>query len=219
MSQRPSDCPGIVVAFHTPDPIYSREADRLRRSLDLLGLKNEIRTIESQGEWVRNAGQKPKFLAEMRRQHSEPILYVDVDAVFHRNPWLSLSEWSECDLAFHRTSSGELLSGTLLIGDTPEAEGLLDEWRRACEASPQKWDQVALDEVLQSTKIDLKVGSLPADYCWIFDKESNGSGSIVIEHLQASREGSERRYGFILRKKLRLRRQRIRQIDRVLGRR
>jgi len=44
---------GLIVAFHTPDAIYEAEAERLRKSLDGLGLDYEISVVEPESNWVR----------------------------------------------------------------------------------------------------------------------------------------------------------------------
>lgn len=206
---------GIVVGFHTPDPVYSAEAKRLARSLELLGVPMDIATVNSAGEWVRNAGQKPQILRTMRARHRGPLLYVDVDAVFHRDPWPPLMHsHADCDLAFYRTPQGELLSGTLLIADTPAAATLLDDWAAACAADPQAWDQRVLDQLLKNRPI--RTGELPAAYCWIFDMDDAMPEDVVIEHLQASREHAGKRWGLITPNRLNRRRRRVQQIEATL---
>ena len=90
---------------------------------------------------------KPGVLVGMRRKHRGPMLYVDVDAVFHRNPWPSLAAL-DCDIAAYHEPDGHLLSGTLYINDTPAAATLLDEWAAACGANPDEWDQLVLERIL-----------------------------------------------------------------------
>lgn len=205
---------GIVVAFHTPDAVYTAEAKRMARSLELLDLPMDIETVSSVGEWVRNAGQKPQVLRTMRALHRGPLLYSDVDAVFHRDPWPGLRRYDDCDLAFHRTPQGELLSGTLLIADTPAATTLLDDWAAACAADPQAWDQRVLDQLLKNRPI--RTGELPAAYCWIFDMDGQVPETIAIEHLQASREHGSKRLGLLTPNRLNRRRRRLKQIEAIL---
>lgn len=207
---------GTIIGFHTTDQTYTREAERLRRCLDLLALPYEIRPVESLGGWVRNAAQKPTIIQEMRARYSGSLLYVDVDAVFHQNPWNSLGEYQNVDIAFYRTPEGELLSGTLLLNDTPGAAEILERWVAACASSPEEWDQVILDKVLQKNPEEFRIATIPASFCWIFDCKNQSTVDIVIEHLQASREGRERKFGFIVPNRLRRRRNRIEEIERIL---
>ena len=89
---------GMVVAFFTRDSIYDAEKNRLLRSAQRLGLAVDAEPIESTGSWVRNASMKPSVLVAMRKKHTGPLLYVDVDAVFHRDPWPTLAAL-DCDIA------------------------------------------------------------------------------------------------------------------------
>jgi hypothetical protein len=89
------------VAFYTKNSLYEFEARRMVSSARRLGLSVETTAFDSAGSWVRNASLKAAFLLEARQQHRGPLLYVDVDAVFHRNPWPQLSQY-ECDIALYR---------------------------------------------------------------------------------------------------------------------
>ncbi len=212
---------GMVVGFFTKDSIYETEKDRLLRSVEAVSLTADIVEIASQGSWVRNAGMKPGVLIEMRRKHRGPLLYVDVDAIFHRNPWPFLMNM-DCDFAAHYEPEGNLLSGTLLINDTPAAAELLQEWAQGCLDAPEEWDQRVLEKVIaddaRRTTPCYRIERLPVSYCWIFDKISNeSSGQIYIEHLQASREKKKRKRWFgRVGKALARRRDRVKEIERIL---
>ena len=182
---------GMTVAFFTRDSIYETEKNRLVRSAERLQLPVDAQAIDTTGSW-RNAAMKPGVLVGMRRKHRGPMLYVDVDAVFHRNPWPSLAAL-DCDIAAYHEPDGHLLSGTLYINDTPAAATLLDEWAAACGANPDEWDQLVLERILAEdaarAEPRYRQARLPVAYCWIFDKIDNAaSAQVYIEHLQASRE-------------------------------
>jgi hypothetical protein len=236
---RPDD--GAIVAFYTPGGVYETEKDRMLRSAELLGLKAAATAVSSAGSWVRNAGLKPGFLLEQRASLRGPLLYLDVDAVLHRNPWTLLRDMA-CDIAAYYDDAdvGEdgggvaavddqgasLLSGTLLLNDTPGALEILRRWQDRCTANPDMWDQRALQEVLaedaRSPDPLFRVARLPVSCCWIFDKVGNGmAGSEVhIEHLQASREAAPdgKAYAKAPRRLIR-RRDRVATIERILFRR
>ena len=211
---------GMTVAF-TRDSIYETEKNRLVRSAERLQLPVDAQAIDTTGSWVRNAAMKPGVLVGMRRKHRGPMLYVDVDAVFHRNPWPSLAAL-DCDIAAYHEPDGHLLSGTLYINDTPAAATLLDEWAAACGANPDEWDQLVLERILAEdaarAEPRYRQARLPVAYCWIFDKIDNAaSAQVYIEHLQASREnkplkGLFRKPG----RNVRRRRDRIRTIEKIL---
>ena len=49
--------------------------------------------------WLANTRYKTKFMIEARKLHRGPLLHVDVDAVFHGDPWPYLNGL-DCDAAF-----------------------------------------------------------------------------------------------------------------------
>ncbi|WP_454689039.1 putative nucleotide-diphospho-sugar transferase [Achromobacter aloeverae] len=212
---------GMIAAFFTRDSVYEAEKNRFLRSAELLGLPADVVPIESTGSWVRNAAMKPRVLAALRGKHRGPLLYVDVDAVFHRNPWPELLSL-DCDIAAYYEPEGHLLSGTLLINDTPAAAALLEAWARACAADPEAWDQVVLERLIAEdaarAQPRYRLCRLPVAFCWIFDKTNNESCDAVhIEHLQASREARQRKRVFGRPgKAVRRRRERAVAIEQVL---
>ena len=213
---KPGDTTGTIVAFYTRDSLYEIEAQRLIRSAELLNLPTHVEAVDSAGSWVRNAGLKPGVLVRLRRELRGPLLYLDVDAVLHRNPWPELlAAYSGSDLAVYHEPNGRLASGTVLIGDTAAALEALIAWQIGCAAEPEKWDQIVLEELLGSSAI---TGSsrLPVSYCWIFDKEDNKGDVVVVEHLQASREINKRTGRFGMSNFLTRRRDRVKEIERIL---
>lgn len=211
---------GLIVAFYTKDAIYEAEIRRMEASAKRLGLKVEAEAVESVGSWVRNASMKAQFLANQRTLHRGPLLYVDADAVFHDNPWPYLNT-IHADIQVHYEPSGHLLSGTIWIADTDNAQKLLNEWAERCNVSPDEWDQLVLEKIIaedrEKSQQEYKISVLPLSYCWIFDKEDNEEiNEVFIEHLQASREAKAKRRRFMIRKKLKRRRQRTLEIERIL---
>lgn len=212
---------GMVVAFFTRDSIYEAEKNRLLSSAQRLGLAVDAEPIESTGSWVRNASMKPSVLVAMRKKHTGPLLYVDVDAVFHRDPWPTLAAL-DCDIAAYHEPGGQLLSGTLFINHTAGAAALLQAWAQACAENPGEWDQRVLERLLADDALSAepryRQARLPVAYCWIFDKTDNPPcDEVFIEHLQASREARQRKrvFGRPVRA-VRRRRDRVRAIERIL---
>lgn len=212
---------GIIVAFYTQDTMYENEAKRMRASAQRLGLHVLTQPVLNAGTWVRNASLKAQFLADQRATHRGPLLYVDVDAVFHDDPWPALN-LVNADIQVHYDDNGDLLSGTIWIADTIKAQQLLDEWALKCSSNPDDWDQMVLDKMIAADKLSNKnnysVAKLPVEYCWIFDKQGNYScKKIFIEHLQASREAKNKKniFGFASRD-LKRRRQRVLEIEEIL---
>lgn len=184
---------GIIIAFHTDDPVYTAEAQRYSNRLQALGLRHHIQTIPPRENWVSGCAVKPTIVQDMRRRFQGPLLYTDVDAYVHTNPWPRLRAHRAADLAAHVDRNGELQSGTLYIGDTPGARTILDQWVQFQQTHPQEWDQRTLQKLVH----DHDTASLRS---WRFERMSPAFtfildrhypfvyGAPIIEHLQASRE-------------------------------
>lgn len=213
---------GPIVAFFTEGSFYEHEKDRMVRSAKRIGLSVQATPVPSAGSWVLNAGLKPGFLQQERARQRGPMLYVDVDAVFHRNPWPELRKL-ECDLAVYYEANKRLISATILINDTPGAAQLIERWREGCLAKPDMWDQIVLEEIIAedaaAAKPQFQVVKLPVSFCWIFDRlENEPVSEIFIEQLQASREATKRQRWFgRIGKRLKRRRDRVEEIERILG--
>jgi hypothetical protein len=212
---------GTIIAFYTKDTIYEREKERLLTSALHLGLEATAVGVENAGSWVRNAGLKPGVLVEQRKALRGPLLYVDVDAVFHRDPWPELLS-IQSDIAVYYEMTGHLLSGTILINDTPSALALMEAWQKGCRDNPETWDQLVLERIITEDAAkaspSYSVSRLPVSFCWIFDRiENEPVDQIYIEHLQASREMKQRRRLFgRLPNRVRRRRDRVADIERIL---
>jgi hypothetical protein len=183
-----------VVAYHTNDAFYTQEAKRLCASAARLNIPMKITVVEDQGGWVKNTSFKSAFLKKERAEIRGAILYVDVDAVFHRSPLESLVNLN-CDIAVcYDVQDKHLMSGTLFLQDTPEAMQLMTEWNKECQQRASVWDQRVLQDILINDRALseplYRVSELPIEYCWIFDRECNlkqNINHVYIEHLQASR--------------------------------
>jgi hypothetical protein len=172
----------LYVAYYTP--AYAGEADELVDTLKAHDLPYEVRLMQDRGQWVLNCGQKPWFIAEMRRAYpNRPLVYLDADARVRQRPSL-FDVLGDIDLAVHYRRA-ELLSGTIYIGATDTATDLIERWAKECRAHPGSWDQRVLQKLVDEDD-DLDVYNLPASYTRIFDATDMGE-PIVIEHMQASR--------------------------------
>jgi len=212
---------GLIVAFHTPDAIYEAEAERLRKSLDGLGLDYEISVVEPESNWVRTTLLKPTWIAPARKRHRGPLLYIDVDAYVHENPWPSLDDVS-ADMGAVVYPSGELNSATLWINDTPEAQTLLSLWsqgsgnrrdsdngnlRQVGDDSDQGVLRLIVEEEEERDNPRFRFARLQPNLATIFDRlDAYRYGPITIEQLQVSREITLRE------KRLARRRQRLAEL-------
>jgi len=200
-----NDSQFLIVAYHAGGA-YAAEADRLKRSLERLGLPHAICPLPDLGDWKANAHLRPTFLKRMRREFPEKaLLSVDADCVFHGDPTAVLfgDGIADCDIAFHsfrrRGPEGpsEILPGTLLLRPTPAIDELLERWEQINAARPALADRhnfswaLRLDLRSRSGQA-LRIAELPAELCWIFDLSAKAYGrrQPIIEHLQASRQFS-----------------------------
>ena len=183
---------GTVILFYTDNAIYRREAERCIKSLERIGLKYDVTVLPHRSSWEENCAMKPKVLLDARRRLSGRLLYMDVDAVVHRDPWPYLNLYNG-DLAVYVHDNGEFWTGTIFIEDTFGARNLLQEWLRRQKKEPQKWDQRVLQEIIEEDEAGAKsrflVQRLIPNFTYIFDRSYRYIyGEPIIEHLQVSRE-------------------------------
>lgn len=197
---------GTIIAFHTPDEVYRGEAARLEKSLKRLGLPYQIKEVEPEKNWVRTTLLKPSWILPVREALSGPLLYIDVDAFVHQDPWPYLASM-EGDMATFVGHDGAFNSATIWINDTEGAREILRRWstysdtRRDQDSGQLKHQgdhgdqgvlQVVIEEDEASSSPTFRYGRLPVNLTYIFDRPHlYRYGPVYIEQLQASRETSE----------------------------
>ena len=207
---------GMVVGYFTEGSLYEREARRLEASARQLGIAIHLEPVPDRGSWLANVRAKPAILNNLRNRIDGPLLYVDVDAIFHQDPWPYLALHPQ-DVAFCTMRDGLARSGTILIRDTAGARSFLADWQSRLDANSADWDQAPLTDMLidsgRSSTTDYTVGLLPVSLCCVFDRTpdllSDPLPDPVVEHLQASREQSDRlinqhRYDSLARRQARI---------------
>lgn len=194
---------GKVVAFHTPDEVYRAEAARLKATLDALGLEYTFFEVTPEKNWVRTTLLKPSWIIKARDELRGPLLYIDVDAFVHNDPWPYLSQY-DGDMAAVVYDNGQLNSATLWINDTLAAREILAQWKQRAdsrregdsgdlEPTGDNGDQGVLKQAVlaDETREDSQFlfHRLPVNLAYIFDRtETYIVGPVIIEQLQASRE-------------------------------
>lgn len=170
-----------ICCFHTGGG-YRAEADRLRESLDRIGLDHRIDELPSRGSWDRNILITPEYIRDVMYTTSKPVLYVDADAEFH-----SVPEFPDgFDVQVHYLNGRELLDGTLWLANNPRTRDLVDQWCN--EVRVGVWEQKTLQDILER-RTDIKVNRLGPEYCFIYDTSRALYPGVepIIEHHQASR--------------------------------
>jgi hypothetical protein len=189
-----------VISFYTPNTPYQQEVDSLKNSCERFSIPFEIEPVESMGSWEENVALKPKFIAEKRASMSGPLLWIDADAAFLKEPDFTLFKGVDFSVRFMAIFQDRpehaINAATIFIADTNEARALCNSWIDCALAltfcndkkAPPFVDQIALYEVLLENK-HAKVLPMPASYCKIYDIDQFfvSEEDVVIEQRQASR--------------------------------
>jgi SAM-dependent methyltransferase len=185
----------IIVNFYTKGTPYEQEVDRLRNSVQSLGMEAEFIGTDPLDSWEHNCAYKAQFIHDIYSQFDRPVLWLDADAVVHSHPLLVAG--AEPDFAINKANGWQFASGTVYFNRTELGELLLKQWLLNCQERPDIWDQIHLDsawEKIHATR-PLHTMWLPQTYTKIFDApwETRIENiypdpiSPVIEHYQASR--------------------------------
>lgn len=190
-------CPKfLIIAYYTENTSYQSLAEKLKKSIQNLGLPHYIESIKDQGSWEKNTHYKAYFIKKCLIERSENLLYVDVDAIFKQYP--SLIDSLDCDIAYRtqdfRWRKDEALSGTIFLRNNDKIKRMVDRWIElnqntpAERMKPETWEQKHM-QTAQREMSDIVYYNLPPEYTYIFDhtKTMYPKISPVIEHYQESR--------------------------------
>jgi len=188
----------MVVGYYTINTPYEEEAQNLIRSLNKLGINQDVIGVQTLGNWQANTRFKAGFMLDMlNKWPNYRLLYVDVDAVVHRMP--DLFKNYECDIAVRwqdfRWRKNECLSGTIYMENNERTRRICQLWRdiNIKEGNESnRMEQWNLDTVINQMKAEdpnFTYKNLPPEYTMIFDSMRGMYPNIVpvIEHFQASR--------------------------------
>ena len=196
----------IFIAYYTTASPYSNVAAKyLVPSLLKLDLSAFVKAVPNRGNWVRNTLYKPRFIlnAMQHFKDEEAVVYLDVDAEVVRYPSLFWEIPPEYDIAVHYLDwdlqwkgkpgkKRELLSGTMMFRYNDKVLQLLKDYIIACESGKFSFEQVALQELLDTKYKDIiKVFKLPPEYCTVLLHDDSVPPYIdkpVIIHHQVSRK-------------------------------
>jgi hypothetical protein len=188
----------MVVGYYTVNTPYEEEAQNLIRSLNKLGVNQDVIGVKTLGNWQANTRFKAGFMLDMLiKWPNHRLLYVDVDAVVHRMP--DLFKNYNCDIAVRwqdfRWRKNECLSGTIYMENNERTKRICELWRDINVKEGNKsnrMEQWNLDTVINQMKKEdpnFTYKNLPPEYTMIFDSMRGMYPDIVpvIEHFQASR--------------------------------
>ncbi len=189
----------VVCAFYTPN--YTEQVNRLKASLELLGINHHLRCLPRRATWEATTRLKPLFVVDcLKRFPDLDVLYVDADAVLHQAPLFFDDVTTDVALLFAPvTRSGKrylsIAAGTLYIRNTAGGRRFAETWaRQESKSSPLTLDEDMIYMAFPELE-GVTFTALPRAYSKIFDAD----GPVpVIEHFQASR--SQFKLGKLLRK-------------------
>ncbi len=180
----------IVTSFYTVNTGYEKEVLHLIESLIRFNILYDISGIESLGTWDLNTKYKPQHLRNMLEKYpGMAVVWLDADAILYGYP--TLFNYINEDLAVHYlqhpSRPPELLTGTMFLQNNERIKRLLDIWIKGCSLDG-RWEQRILQDIVSKKAVpDLTVGTLPPQYCKIFDTMRDTENAIV-EHYQYSRK-------------------------------
>ena len=186
----------LVVAYYTVGTPYEHEAEVLKLSLESIGYSYRVYGVPNLGSWQKNTQYKAEFIKEMLlRFPSQTLLYLDVDAVMVQAPKI-LDNLKADIAAVHFANSGELLSGTLFLGNTTNCKKVVDEWillnKKYPETLPngtQAWDQRTLKMAIKNIP-EVSFIELPQSYTFIIELTQRRCPEVtspVIMHTRGAK--------------------------------
>lgn len=187
----------LVIAYYTVDTPYQHEAETLKLSLESVGYSYDVRGVPNQGSWQRNTQLKAWFVQHMLQSYpGRPLLYLDVDAVMVQPP--ILLDTLKADIAavhFAKKKHGELLSGTVWLGNTKQCNRIVRKWIHLNEQYPDRlpngkeaWDQRTLQMAINKVPTARFV-ELPQEYTWIVELTQRHAPGLapVIMHTRGAK--------------------------------
>jgi len=190
----------LVIAYYTVDTPYEHEAETLKLSLETVGYSYDIRGVPNQGSWQKNTQLKAQFGQHMLDEYDgKPLLYLDVDAIMVTAPVLLDNLTADIAAAHFAkkkgAGGGELLSGTVLFGNTPKCRRIVRKWLYLNAQYPETlpngkaaWDQRTLKMAIAMVE-DAVFVELPQAYTWIVELTQRYAPGLtpVIMHTRGAK--------------------------------
>ena len=117
----------LIISYHTPFEVYASCAKGLIESLDRLGLRHDVRCLESEGDWYQNCCQKATFVREMMDKHpGEDLIWMDADTVVGVYP--ELLENIEAEVACPLWRKQKVMACLIYFKNTEKVKRFVDCW-------------------------------------------------------------------------------------------
>jgi len=179
----------MLVATYYRDAFYRQFALRLRESAAFLGIRCEVFDCTRGREHFDQAKHRPRLLlSQLLHPRQQDLLLIDPDTIIHRRPDLLLDR-IDFDVAAYSDRVTQVLSGPLFLRHNARADQLIQDWRRECEATPERPELESLSRLLGQPGSKLEVARLPVTYAWVerLHRKRYPSVEPVITHFMTER--------------------------------
>lgn len=161
----------LIVAPFTSGTPYAEEVRELAAGAAPLGYRVEPIEIPDQGHWLLNVCVKPKYIWDVFRQHSGPMLILDADCRILKplDELLALADEVDVAIKYRRGFSFTALFnvGVILLGATPLARRLVESWAVRTERYGlfhRFPDQATFTEAILDLQRELRFRALPLKF-------------------------------------------------------
>ncbi|MGV2811730.1 hypothetical protein [Enterobacter cancerogenus] len=153
----------VFVSFYTDNWKYPEHAKRLKEQLIALGVKHDIRRVESGFDWLANTRIKAKFIREMLDIYPH-IIWIDVDSDIHQLPKMLLNFSEDLLLRPHSTVPGRAWHVSVMgWKSTRQTKALCSAWIKQADRVGGT-DEAAFDTVINRFADKLSIGCMPQKY-------------------------------------------------------
>jgi hypothetical protein len=130
----------VYISYVTEGTFYEEIVKGLVSSLEKFDLPYKIYKRPSLNDWDKNARQKSRVIAEALEEFSQPVVWLDADAIVQQYPILFDS--LDCDMGCHvRSNKGfSIFSSTLYFGNTSMSKEIVNDWADRCERGEKELD-------------------------------------------------------------------------------
>ncbi|MCI0382024.1 MAG: hypothetical protein L0207_03105 [Chlamydiae bacterium] len=190
----------LVVSFYTVNSIYEVEVQNLIASCDHFSIDYLIEPITSFGSWELNCAYKPFFIYEKLRVCKKSLLWIDADGKFLQKPSFISAFKGDFAVRINKdlplTHPSRIISSTIFVQYNANGLQIVKRWiekttKQILDPNRKEefWDQISLNEALQSIDFPAKINGIPLPYAKIFDHPIDCKlvQNPIIEHYQASR--------------------------------
>ncbi|MBV8043294.1 hypothetical protein [Pluralibacter sp.] len=153
----------VFVSFFTDNWQYPQLALRLRKQLETMGLKHDIRQMASGADWLENTRIKARYIRMMLNLYPS-IVWMDADSDIHQLPCILMDYSDDLFLRPHSTVRGRAWHVSVMgWKSNDKTKALCDAWIKQADAVGGT-DEAAFDVVIASFAGKVSIGRMPLEY-------------------------------------------------------